>query len=166
MDHFTHSLRYPAIVGFCFQVLVWKYDDYSHPSLPFFGLLMSFWAIIFLEFWKRKQVMQALKWGMVDYKQAELVRPDFVGVEIKSITDGSPYLYFPTDQQAYRHRTSVAFTMLYLLFVLSALGGIYFFRQTNPSFYTVYAASSMTAAVITISTVLFRKVAFILTGMV
>ena len=82
--HFARSLIYPSIVGFCFQFLVWctgprgssglPQVDNSHPSLPFYSVIIAAWSIVMLEYWKQAQARQALFWGMTDYENDEPVR--------------------------------------------------------------------------------------------
>jgi hypothetical protein len=51
-----------------------------------------------LEFWKRGQRMQAMKWGMLDFEDEEPDRPEFKGDRIKSFVDGRDMTYFPPKQ--------------------------------------------------------------------
>jgi hypothetical protein len=40
-----------------------------------FAAFLVIWAVFMLEFWKRKEKMTALHWGVMDYEQEELDRP-------------------------------------------------------------------------------------------
>lgn len=35
----------------------------NSPFMPYYAVFMSFWATLFLEFWKRKENYAAMKWG-------------------------------------------------------------------------------------------------------
>ena len=46
-----------------------------------------------LEFWKRKEKLTAMKWGMLDFEARERDRADFEGELITSFIDGSQTRY-------------------------------------------------------------------------
>jgi hypothetical protein len=54
LGHFSLWLRFPAIIGLPIQIYVLAVNDFSSPVLPFFSVLIVLWAIVMLEFWKRK----------------------------------------------------------------------------------------------------------------
>ncbi|KAI8905341.1 calcium-activated chloride channel-domain-containing protein [Powellomyces hirtus] len=45
-----------------------------------FALGMSFWATLFLEFWKRRQKYLAYIWDVAEYRREEQIRPQWVSV--------------------------------------------------------------------------------------
>jgi len=60
MGHYTRWLLAPAIIGFGLQLFCWFYYDtlrqgFNSQAMPFFSAFICLWAIIMLEFWKRKQ---------------------------------------------------------------------------------------------------------------
>lgn len=66
----------------------WKLSDsclYSklsylvdNPLTVLYSILMSIWAVLFIEFWKRKQYELQFEWDVVDFeKKNEPLRPDF-----------------------------------------------------------------------------------------
>jgi hypothetical protein len=40
-----------------------------------FSIFIVLWAIVMLEFWKRKEKLTALYWGMIDFEKDEISRP-------------------------------------------------------------------------------------------
>lgn len=40
-----------------------------------FSIFIVLWAICMLEFWKRKEKLTALSWGMIDFEKTEVTRP-------------------------------------------------------------------------------------------
>ncbi|KAM4738032.1 anoctamin-7 [Anableps anableps] len=51
---------------------------FDHPGTVFFSIFMSFWAITFLEFWKRKMAVLAHHWNCMNYQEEEeRPRPEF-----------------------------------------------------------------------------------------
>eukprot|EP00731_Ephydatia_muelleri_P029832 Em0021g355a len=54
-----------------------------------FACFMSLWAVLLLEFWKRKQFTLQFKWSMLNYEEIdETLRPDFVDKIQHYIRDG------------------------------------------------------------------------------
>lgn len=45
---------------------------FDHPGTVFFSIFMSFWAISFLEYWKRKMVTLAHHWDCMEFQEEEV----------------------------------------------------------------------------------------------
>jgi anoctamin-10 len=69
LGHYSKWLLIPSVIGFVFQLVVWGSGDYSSPVLPFFALVITVWAVMFLEFWKREEKTTAMFWGMTDFER-------------------------------------------------------------------------------------------------
>ncbi|XP_015268066.1 PREDICTED: anoctamin-7 [Gekko japonicus] len=44
---------------------------FDHPGTVFFSIFMSFWAVAFLEYWKRKNATLAHHWDCLDFQEEE-----------------------------------------------------------------------------------------------
>ena len=44
---------------------------FDHPGTVFFSIFMSFWAVTFLEYWKRKNATLAHHWDCTDFQEEE-----------------------------------------------------------------------------------------------
>lgn len=44
---------------------------FDHPGTVFFSVFMSFWAVTFLEYWKRKNATLAHHWDCLDFQEEE-----------------------------------------------------------------------------------------------
>ena len=44
---------------------------YSAPIIPYLCVFVGIWCTLFLEFWKRKEKMTAMKWGMIGFEEEE-----------------------------------------------------------------------------------------------
>lgn len=141
VGHFCRYLVIPALVGLTFQLVVWGTLDYSHPVLPFFGLIMSIWAIVYLENWKRKENTTALRWGMTDFEQEEPDRPEFNGEPVTSYIDGSTMLYFNNQTRNGRLVLSACVVGLFVLTIVAVVAGIYVMRFTLQGKYGPYAST-------------------------
>uniref|UniRef100_A0A8D0B957 Anoctamin n=1 Tax=Salvator merianae TaxID=96440 RepID=A0A8D0B957_SALMN len=72
---------------------------FDHPGTVFFSIFMSFWAMTFLEYWKRKNATLAHHWDCLDFQEEEeRPRPEFAAtaprMEQNPIT-GMKEPYFP-----------------------------------------------------------------------
>jgi len=128
LGHYTTMLLYPAATGFLIFLHVVITLDTSAESVPFFALFVSFWSILMLELWKRKEVTLRLEWGMVGFEEEEKDRPEFNGERIKSFVDGKDLLYFPPDEKAKLVAQSVGVVSGMIAVVMVAVGAIFFFR--------------------------------------
>ena len=45
---------------------------FDNGATVFFAVVMSFWAVLFLEFWKRKQFVTQHYWDTLDFEAAEV----------------------------------------------------------------------------------------------
>lgn len=48
---------------------------FDHPGTVFFSVFMSFWAVTFLEYWKRKMATLAHHWDCMDFHEEEVLHP-------------------------------------------------------------------------------------------
>uniref|UniRef100_A0A8C7UA91 Anoctamin n=1 Tax=Oncorhynchus mykiss TaxID=8022 RepID=A0A8C7UA91_ONCMY len=83
------------VVCLCWQV-GYLFD---HPGTVFFSVFMSFWAVTFLEYWKRKMATLAHHWDCMDFQEEEeRPRPEFAAmapsIEYNPVT-GVKEPYFP-----------------------------------------------------------------------
>ncbi|KAM9299553.1 anoctamin-7-like [Gastrophryne carolinensis] len=54
---------------------------FDHPGTVFFSVFMSFWAVTFLEYWKRKNATLAHHWDCMDFQEdEERPRPEFAAM--------------------------------------------------------------------------------------
>ena len=125
VGHYSWWLLLPAIPGFLFQLVVVSSGDFSHPVLCFFGLVMSVWAIVMLQYWKRAQAYQALEWGMMDYEHTEPDRPDFYGLLVNSMVNGERILYFPENVSNQRAKNSLVIVSGFIALVMATVASIY-----------------------------------------
>uniref|UniRef100_A0A8C6L3U1 Anoctamin n=1 Tax=Nothobranchius furzeri TaxID=105023 RepID=A0A8C6L3U1_NOTFU len=83
---------------------------FDHPGTVFFSVFMSFWAVAFLEYWKRKMATLAHHWDCMDFhEEEERPRPEFAAMaptmEQNPVT-GIKEPYFPEKTRLSRMFTS------------------------------------------------------------
>ncbi len=116
VGHYTYTLLLPAIIGLPLQIAVFALDNYSAIFLPIYSYFIALWAIVMLEFWKRRESRLAMEWGMSDFDSRDLDRSEFQGKPIISFVDGSPIRYFPQKtRQIYTIQSGLATFALILL---------------------------------------------------
>jgi len=122
-----------------------------------------------LEYWKRREFSLQLAWGTSDLELLDVVRPEFIGTEIRSYVDGSKYIYFPpSEHRCLVLQSSLAITAIILL-LLGLVVGIYVAR------YNLYdhiggsnaqiLASLMNSTLIAVANPLYYSFAIYLTGL-
>jgi len=127
LDFYNVWLALPALFGITFFILQTFYfpESYTETINICFGLVMTIWTSFFVAFWKQKQNMLMVEWGMHKFYEKEISRPAFKGKHIRSAVDGSIILY----ASIFWQRLRVCFTYLVVLILLgfTVLGivGIY-----------------------------------------
>jgi anoctamin-7 len=161
----------PAVLGLLCQIIVGTTGNFSHPILPFYSILVACWAVMMLEFWKRKEKLTAFRWGMEGFENTQLDRPEFEGDgngTIKSFIDGSDMLFFPPKQQAVLMCESFTIIGTMATVVLGAVICIYVIRtqlyNTSVGNYSSFVASIMNSVQITVFNIIYSKLADALTS--
>lgn len=73
LEFYTNWLLFPAVIGALLFVgqLYWGEIDIAYA--PLFSLFIALWAILLLEFWKRRNAELAQRWGVLHYEDEEIV---------------------------------------------------------------------------------------------
>uniref|UniRef100_UPI00358E7897 anoctamin-7 isoform X1 n=1 Tax=Myxine glutinosa TaxID=7769 RepID=UPI00358E7897 len=126
----------------CDACTVWNLSDicfmakmgslFDHPGTVFFSIFMSFWAVTFLEYWKRKNATLAHLWDCMDFQEEEeRPRPEFVAMapamEKNPIT-GVKEPYFPGKDRLSRIITGSMVIILMLSVVMIFLVTVIMYR--------------------------------------
>ncbi|XP_061591032.1 anoctamin-7 [Cololabis saira] len=95
---------------------------FDHPGTVFFSVFMSFWAVTFLEYWKRKMATLAHHWDCMDFhEEEERPRPEFAAMaptmEQNPVT-GVKEPYFPETTRLSRMFTGSMVIVLMLCVVI------------------------------------------------
>lgn len=158
LGHYTKALLLPAVVGLICQIIVWYYNDVSSPVLPFFSVFMCGWSIVMLETWKREEKRIAMRWGMSDFEQTELDRPEFNGVLINSYIDGSELKYYPVMTRSKKIAFSLVVISLMICMVIGTVTGIYIMRFSLQVGATAPIASTAASIVNTVQITIFNMI--------
>uniref|UniRef100_A0A4W5M7S6 Anoctamin n=1 Tax=Hucho hucho TaxID=62062 RepID=A0A4W5M7S6_9TELE len=92
---------------------------FDHPGTVFFSVFVSFWAVTFLEYWKRKMATLAHHWDCMDFQEEEeRPRPEFAAmapsIEYNPVT-GVKEPYFPEKARLSRMLTGSMFIIIMLM---------------------------------------------------
>ena len=92
-----HSLVAIASGGFSIYTYITEGDMINRGSV-LYAVLCPIWINLMLETWKRNEIRLAMRWGMTEFEDKEVERPDYEGELIVSYVDGGDMKYFPTSQ--------------------------------------------------------------------
>jgi len=129
LGHYTNWLLGLSLIG----ILVTVYDGLvgtlSSVMTPYFAAFVAFWAVLMLEYWKRRQATLAMEWGMTEFEEEQLDRPEFHGTLITSYVDGKPTLYFPKKSRDKRVACSQFTVWVLILVVVISVAFIFIFKN-------------------------------------
>lgn len=105
---------------------------FDHPGTVFYAIFVSFWAVTFLEYWKRKSASLAHHWDCMDFEEEEeRPRPEFAArashVERNPIT-GAKEPAFPARVRKQRVAAGVAILLLMIALVLVFMVSVIVYR--------------------------------------
>jgi anoctamin-10/anoctamin-7 len=137
ISHLGVWLILPAILGAALNITVWASGNYSHWSLCFYSAIICSWSILMLEYWKRTEKEDSLRWGTLDFEKTETDRPefkpdemleDFVYGELASDPHAKTMKWVVPAAQNRRFGTSAGVVMGMILLVIAVVAGIYVVR--------------------------------------
>eukprot|EP00604_Paraphysomonas_vestita_P001703 CAMPEP_0174817746 /NCGR_PEP_ID=MMETSP1107-20130205/254_1 /TAXON_ID=36770 /ORGANISM="Paraphysomonas vestita, Strain GFlagA" /LENGTH=652 /DNA_ID=CAMNT_0016028733 /DNA_START=1071 /DNA_END=3029 /DNA_ORIENTATION=+ len=129
MAHYNLWLTGPALIGIPLQIYIVAINNFSSPVQIAFAVFIVIWAVIMLEFWKRKEKMTAIEWGMIGFEDEEVNRPEFKGETKKSLINGQFVMYFPPKQRMVLIAQSSAVIATLILVVIGAVTSIYIIKR-------------------------------------
>ncbi|XP_041032704.1 anoctamin-7-like isoform X1 [Carcharodon carcharias] len=95
---------------------------FDYGGTVFFSIFMSLWAVMFLEYWKRKGAIMACKWDCLNYEETEeRPRPEFAAVAPMTIENPITGLEEPHFPEKDRVRRVIVSSMVILLLVVVVL---------------------------------------------
>ncbi|XP_070345295.1 anoctamin-7 isoform X7 [Equus asinus] len=105
---------------------------FDHGGTVFFSLFMALWAVLFLEYWKRKSATLAYRWGCSDYEDIEeRPRPQFAAsaptMALNPIT-GEDEPYFPERSRLHRVLAGSVVVVMMVAVVVMFLVSIILYR--------------------------------------
>ncbi|KAL9970223.1 hypothetical protein ACROYT_G022561 [Oculina patagonica] len=117
---------------------------FDNAATVFFAIFVSFWAVFFLEFWKRKEITLAYHWDVLEYEaEEERPRPTFAAlaptVERNPVT-GILEPHFPDEKRQPRVFSGIAIVITMVSLVLVFMVGVIVYKllvyrplASNPS---------------------------------
>ncbi|KAJ3328165.1 hypothetical protein HDU76_010474 [Blyttiomyces sp. JEL0837] len=137
---------------------------------PYFGLAMSLWSVLYLEFWKRRNSFYAYKWSVNGCETIESRRLDFTPTgQRRSPVTGKLELIFPehlrTRRKVFSSLIVIPFVGLVFTTVIAQIAFIGWLRSSYdvPEEQTALAASFVGLASVQLCRYIFRPIARALT---
>ena len=155
---------------------------FDHEGTVFFAIFVSFWATIFLEMWRRREISLAYEWDMLQFEEDfEPPRPVFVAkakTKRKNPVTGKEEPYIPFSQRAGKFTCAFVVVSFMVLLVIATVVGVIVYRtavvaalSANPDenikkearVITSITASSLNLVAITLLGFIYEKIAIMLT---
>ncbi|XP_023701847.1 anoctamin-7 isoform X2 [Cryptotermes secundus] len=153
---------------------------FDHPGTVFYAVFMSFWAVTFLEYWKRKSVSLAHHWDCMGFQEEEeRPRPEFAArapfLERNPVT-GIQEPSFPSSLRNKRVAAGIGIIFLMISLVIIFIVAVIIYRvlvsiplfQNSTFRAQAQAIANMTGAVVNLILIMamsrvYEKLAFRLT---
>lgn len=142
-----------AVLGIIFQSLILAYDNYNLAVTVAYGIFNCLWYTTSIAFWKRKEKVMSLMWGTLDNPPPPVsaeCRPEFKGVVMKSLIDGSASTEYDIADYLLRAFVSTTIWLLLVFFSLSVVIGIYIAKYHFEDGWSQWVASIITGVWIVI----------------
>ena len=118
-------LALPAALGVCLWCLQIGSPRLAGVLTPLFGLALPLWGSVFLSRWRSQQRGLASLWNVDDLREAEVVRPEFVGERVHSRLTGAVSLHYPSWKRALKRCVTVPVLGAQLLLLTGVIIGLY-----------------------------------------
>eukprot|EP01137_Pigoraptor_chileana_P036263 Opistho-2@31530 len=97
-------------------------------TLPF-AVIMSLWATLFLEFWKRRNARLAHDWNVMGFEKQEIARPQYKGVvPVKDEATGTVTYVYPFHMRLMKLTGSLSIIFLMIGVVIVLVIGVIAYR--------------------------------------
>ena len=105
---------------------------FDNQATPLFAVFMSIWAVLFLEFWKQKQVTLAYEWHTMDFEEEEeRPRPQYI-VKVKTQKEnpvtGVKEPRMPLMQKVPRMAGAIGIVIFFIVLVLAGVMSVIIYR--------------------------------------
>ncbi|XP_065066302.1 anoctamin-4-like isoform X2 [Rhopilema esculentum] len=118
---------------------------FDNQATLFFALFMSFWAVFFLEFWKRRQVSLAYEWHTMDFEEEEeRPRPQYVARVTTLKEDpvtGNMEPVMPPSQKVPRLVGAGGIVVFFIILVIAGVTSVIVYRA---AIYAILLSTSST----------------------
>ncbi|KRX07124.1 hypothetical protein PPERSA_09338 [Pseudocohnilembus persalinus] len=97
LSFYTFHLSYMSIIAIIIQIVHSQGSEYIQDFFNVtFSITVIIWSTLFIEFWKREQVIFSIKYGQQDFEEDETERPSFKGSYQRNImNDELNDIYYP-----------------------------------------------------------------------
>lgn len=128
--YFCYWLLVPAGIGIFIYAWEAAYGRVDSSWACFYGVLTSAFSLLFLEVWKRKQSEFRVEWGMLRFRDRDVMRPQFFGEWVISDVNGRPERHFKLWKRLPRYLITYSTMLLCMIASVVAVVGLLIFRMT------------------------------------
>lgn len=126
------ALIIPSIIGFVVFIVQRTLPAQDTTLLALnviYSIIMSIWATVFLEMWKRREASLSIIWGQTKFEQIEVPRPQYRGTLRRSpITDEMDEVFFEGSKRFKYFLLACSITSLIILMVIGIVAGLLIFK--------------------------------------
>lgn len=105
---------------------------FDHPGTVFYAIFIAFWAVSFLEYWKRKTASLGHHWDCLDFEEEEeRPRPEYAAMAPafeKNPVTGIREPYFPSRDRIPRILSGIAVIIVMIILVLIFIMAVIMYR--------------------------------------
>jgi hypothetical protein len=128
--YYCFWLLLPSAVGIFIYIWEVVYRRVDSSWACFFGVLTSVFSLVFLEAWKRKQSEFRVEWGMLRFKDRDVLRPQFFGNWGISSVNGRPERQFSSFRRLPRYLLTYTAMCTFIAVSVVAVVGLLIFRMS------------------------------------
>ena len=104
------------------------FDNYG---TPVFAVFISIWSVFYLEYWKREQWILSYEWHTMEFREEEVVRPQYMASAKKYRINPVTQKVEPTSSRKgkpFKIASEAAVVLLFMTLVVSSIIGVIVYR--------------------------------------
>ena len=128
LSTYSLCLRLPALLGFAVQYLVFTSGNYSHYSVAFLAVYISYWSLNFTDNIEQVEDVQSMRWGTWKIHGELQERGEYVGKEVQSPITGRFFIEGDPIEKKKSYKNSFVCMTMACLMSLGVVCAIYLYR--------------------------------------
>lgn len=129
---YGYCLIVPGFVGFVVFIIQRLYSPYEKEATianAIYCIFIAAWGTVYLEIWRRRESSLAIKWGMMDYEEDEVARPQFKGITRRSpVTDELDEVFYANQKRRKYNTLGIVVSIILICLILAIVAGITILR--------------------------------------
>ncbi|EGR32656.1 hypothetical protein IMG5_075400 [Ichthyophthirius multifiliis] len=131
LQYYTKKLALISLISIIVQII-----QQEHESLQvvagfriFFSMLIMFWQVLFMQNWKKQQVIFSIMYGQEKLQEQEVERPQFKGQYRRSTqNDNINFIFYPSWKRQFLFSLSILVSIIIVSIVVGIIIGLFILR--------------------------------------